>query len=81
MWQGLQTITDYKGLPSETSLQAEQNYFYARFEANNTETFMKAPAVPEDCVITYSAANESKTFKQLNIHKATRPDGLPGRVL
>jgi hypothetical protein len=27
------------------------------------------------------AANVSKTFKQVNIHKATGPDGVPGRVL
>ena len=43
MWQGLQTITDYKGkhsreLPSDTSLPDELNYFYAHFKANNTET-------------------------------------------
>ena len=41
MWQGLQTITDYKGkhsqeLPSDTSLPDELNHFYARFEASNT---------------------------------------------
>jgi hypothetical protein len=72
MWQGLQTITDYKGnhsqeLPSDTCLPDELNYFYARFEANNTETCMRAPAVPEDCVITLSAADVSKNFKQVNI--------------
>ena len=42
---------------------------------------MRAPAVPEDCVITLSAADVSKTFKQVNIHKAAGPDRLPGRVL
>jgi hypothetical protein len=57
MWQGLQTITDYKGkhsqeLPSDTSLPDELNNFYAHFEANNTETCMRAPDVPEDYVIT-----------------------------
>jgi hypothetical protein len=57
MWQGLQTITNYKGehsceLPSYTSLPNELNYFYARFEASNT----KASAVPDDCVITLSIA-------------------------
>ena len=86
MWQGLQTITDYKGkhsreLPSDTSLPDELNYFYARFEANNTETCMRAPAVLEDCVITLSAADVCKIFRQVNIHKAAGPDGLPGRVL
>ena len=73
--EGLQTIIDYKrkhsrGLPSDTSLPDELNYFYACFEANSTETCMRAPAVPENCVITLSAANVSKIFKQVNIRKA-----------
>jgi hypothetical protein len=77
MWQGLLTITDYKGkhsseLPSDTSLQDELNYLYPRFEAINTETCMRAPAVLEDCVITLSAADVSKTFKQVNIHRTRR---------
>ena len=45
-----------------------------RFEANNTETCMRAPAVPEDCVITLSAADVSKIFRQVNIHKAAGSD-------
>jgi hypothetical protein len=35
----------------------------------------------EDGVITLSAADLSKPFKQVNIHKAAGPDGSPGRVL
>ena len=86
MWQGLQTITDYKGkhsreLPSDTSLPDEQNHLYAHFEVSNTEAYMRASAVSDDCVITLSVANVSKTFKQVNIHKAEGPDGLTGRVL
>jgi hypothetical protein len=86
MWQGLQTITDCEGkhsreLPSDTSLPDELNYFYARIEANSTETCMRAPAVPEDRMITLSAADVTKTFEQVNIRKAAEPDGLPGRVL
>jgi hypothetical protein len=61
--------------------QDELNYFYARFEASNTETCMRASAVPNDCVITLSTANLSKTFKQVNIHKVAGPDGLPVCVL
>ena len=85
MWQGLQTITDYKGkqsreLPSDTSLPDELSHFYARFEASNTEACMRAAAVPDDCVSTLSVADVSKTFKQVNIHKAAGPDRLPGRV-
>ena len=87
IWQGLQTITDCKGkhsreLPSDTSILCiKLNYFYARFEANNTEPCMRAPAVPKDCVITLSTADVSKTFRQVNIHKAAGPAGLPGCVL
>jgi hypothetical protein len=32
-------------------------------------------------VITLSAANVNKTLRQVNIHKATGPYGLPGHVL
>jgi hypothetical protein len=86
MWQGLQTIIDYKGkhsseLPSDTSLPDELNHFYARFESSNTEACMRASAVPDDCVITLSVADVSKTFRQVNIHKDAGPEGLPGRVL
>ena len=57
LWQGLQTFTDYKGkpsreLPSDASLPDGLNAFCARFEASNTETCMRAPALPDDCVIT-----------------------------
>jgi hypothetical protein len=86
MWQGLQSITDYKGkhsreLPSDTSLPGELNHFYARFEASNSEACMRASAVPDDCVITLFVADVSKTIKQVNIHKAAGPAILPGRVL
>ena len=76
---------NYKGkpvreLPSDMSLPPELNYFYVRFEASNTEACMRAPTVLDDCVITHSVADVSKTFKQVIIHKAAGPDGLPGHV-
>ena len=42
---------------------------------------MRDPAVLDGSVIALSVADVSKTFKQVNIHKAVGPDGLPGRVL
>ena len=68
MWQVFQTITVYNGkhsreLPSDMSVPDKLNYFYACFEAGNTKTCMRASAVPDDCVITLSIANVSKTFK------------------
>ena len=74
-------LLDYKGkhsreFPSDTSLPDELNDFYARCEASNTDTCIRASADLGGCVIKLSTA-----FKQVNIHKATGPDGLPGRVL
>ena len=54
MWLGLKHFTDYKGNPIAI----------ARFEESNTEACMRAPAVPDDCVITLSVPDVSKTFKQ-----------------
>jgi hypothetical protein len=68
-------------VPSDLSLPDKLNAFYARFEVSNTEAYMRAPAVPDDNVITLSIADVSKTFKQVNIHKAAGLDRLPGRVL
>ena len=59
-------------------LPEELNEFYACLEATNTETCMIASADPDDCVITLSTADVSKTVKQAIIHKAAGPDGLPG---
>ena len=79
MWQGLQTITDYNGkhsreLHSDTSLPDELNYFYARFKANNTETCMRAPAVPEDCVNQAFMVEllERQTIKQAERQNRTK---------
>ena len=82
MWQGLQTITDYKWqhsreLPSEPTRQAKLLLCLLR----NTETCMRASAVPDDYVIALSVADVGKTFKQVDIHKTAGPDGLPGCVL
>jgi hypothetical protein len=53
MWQGLQTITDYKGkprreLPSDAELPYKLKAFYARFEEYNTVSCMKAPVFLDD---------------------------------
>jgi hypothetical protein len=78
MWQGLKTITDYKGkprreLPSDASLPDELNPFYACFEASNTEACTRAPVVLDDCVKTLSVADVNKTF--LNRPRFTKPLG------
>ena len=42
---------------------------------------MGESAVLDYCVITLSTADVRKTFKQVNIHKATGPGGFPAHVL
>ena len=69
MWQGLKTITVYKGklrheLTSDASLPDELNVFYARFEASNTEACTRAPAVLDACVIV----ERVESFKFLGVH-------------
>jgi hypothetical protein len=61
------------------SLPDELRNLYASFEASNTETCIRAPAVPDKCLITLSAADVR--LKQVNIHKAAGPDRLPVYVL
>ena len=86
MWQGLQTITDYKGkpshqLPSEASLTDELNVFYDRFEASKTEACMRASAVPDNYVITLTVADVNVDLFNVFAHKAAGPNRLPGRAL
>jgi hypothetical protein len=79
MWQGFQTITDHKGKDSCELPSDELNNLYAHFMASNTKACIRASAVLDDSA--FSVANVSKTFKQVNIHKAAGPDELPERVL
>ena len=44
-------------------------------------TRVRAPAVLGDCMIMLFIADMSKTFKQVNIHKAAGPDIFPGCIL
>ena len=37
--------------------------------------------VTKDCVLSFSVADVSKTFKRVNPRKAASPDGIPSRVL
>ena len=75
---GLGVLEDLTGM---RLMFSEAWRFYALFEASNTEPCMRAPAVPDKCVIMLSITDVSKTFKQVKIHKAARPDCLPGRIL
>ncbi len=58
LWQGIQTITDYKPPPqtcdSTIPLLNELNAFFARFEAQNSTTAQKTPPPPGDQMMTLS---------------------------
>ncbi len=86
--QCINNITDFKGNKPATvniaaSLPDELNHFYARFEAHNTTHTESAPAAvaEEASALSISVSDETRSFRQVNIHKAVGPDGIPGRVL
>ncbi len=74
LWQGIQTITDYKPPPqtcdSTIPLLNELNAFFARFEAQNSTTAQKTPP-----------NSVRRSLSRINAHKALGPDNIPGRVL
>ena len=80
MWQGLQSITDYKKKTSpiadtDVLLPDKLNNFFARFEENTVP--LTRPA-SKTCGLSFTAANVSKTFKCVNPRKAA---GILSRVL
>ena len=80
MWQGLQSITDYKKKTSPVAdtnvlLPDKQNTFFVRFEDNTVP--LTRPAT-KTC---FTAANVIKTFNPVYPHKAAGPDGIPSHVL
>ena len=83
MWQGLQSITDYKKKTSPVSdqdvlLPDRLNNFFARYE---DKTVPLTWLVTKTCRLSFTAANVSKTFKRLNPRKAACPDNIPSHVL
>ncbi len=83
LWQGIQTIMDYKPPPqtcdSTIPLLHELNAFFARFEAQNSTTAQKAPPPPGDQVMMLS--DDVRSLSRINAHKAPGPDNIPGHVL
>ena len=83
MWQGLQSITDYKKKTSpvvdtNVLLPDKLNNFFARFEDN---TVPLTRPTTKACGLSFSVANVSKTFKHVNPRKLAGPDGIPLRFL
>ncbi len=85
LWQGIQTITDYKPPPqtcdSTIPLLNKLNAFFAHFEAQNSTTAQKTPPPPGDQVMTLSPDSVRRSLSRINARKALGPDNIPGRVL
>ena len=83
MWQGLQTITDYKKKTSPVTdidifLLDKLNNFVTHFEDNTVPPTWPAT---KDCGLSFSVANLSKTFKRVNSRRAAGPGGIPSHIL
>ncbi len=78
LWQGIQTITDYKPPPQacddDTSLPDALNHFYSRFEMQNNTSAQKLPTPPSDQALCLSPADVRKTLSRINPRKAAGPD-------
>ncbi|KAK3525553.1 hypothetical protein QTP86_034852, partial [Hemibagrus guttatus] len=85
IWQGIQSITNYRPVPpasdSDASLPNALNSFYARFEAQNDMTVRKTIPPLEEEVLCLTTADVRKTLRRVNPRKAAGPDNISGRVL
>lgn len=81
MWQGIKSITDYKGNnshltnPANPSLPDELNHLFARLDRDNNQPITKLSlhGTPQHEV--------RRTLSHLNPNKTSGLDGIPGRVL
>ena len=83
MWQGLQSIADYKRKTSPVAdhdvlLADKLNNFFARFEDNTVPPTLPAT---KTCELSFTAANVSKTLTRVNPRKAASLGGIPSRLL
>ncbi|KAK7881961.1 hypothetical protein WMY93_028135 [Mugilogobius chulae] len=85
MWQGLRTITDYKG-PAHTPTTADQNLvedlnkFFTRFEVNSASVVSRGEPVLEDAVSSVSEQDVRRMLLRVNGRKAPGPDFIPGTL-
>lgn len=86
MWQGIQTVTDYK--PKSFPLSAvgaalpdEVNLFYAHFDSANNATSTQLHPLTADNSFTISVEVVKRIFNGVNIYKAVGPDGISGHVV
>ena len=66
-----------RGLQPMFFTRFEENIFFAHFKEN---TVPPTRAAHEDCELSFSVTDLSKTFKRVNPRKAAGPDGIASRV-
>jgi hypothetical protein len=88
VWQGLQTITNYKRKTSpaddDPALPDKLNDFYARFDRDNTTpvtVLPPDPASPLPAPFVVSEEEVRALFKKQNCRKAGGPDGVSAAAL
>lgn len=86
VWQGLQSITNYKGSTpattiTDSSLAEELNSFFFRFEAEAPHTAVRPPQTSGHSTLTLQEHQVRRVLKTVNTRKAAGPDGVLGKVL
>lgn len=81
LWQGIQTITDYKPPPQTCDSNISLCNLFAHFYGLNNTPAQKSPSPLNDQVLCLSPASVKKSLSMINPCKAAGPDNIPGRVL
>jgi len=89
LWQGLRTITDYRGrnhtVSADASLADDLNSFYARFEASNNTasgTVAEVSSIARDeHTLSVTEHDVRRALMRVNTRKPAGPDAISGRVL
>ncbi|CAG5884454.1 unnamed protein product [Menidia menidia] len=82
LWQGIQSVTDYKPPPSscqnDTGFLNELNNFFGRFEELNSNPARKATPHPDEQALRLETSAVRKVLRKVNARKAAGPDNIPG---
>lgn len=84
LWQGIQSVTDYKPAPlpceDSTDFLNSLNTFFSWFEKKQHNNTYK-PVSPDIKTLQLDPADVRRTLLKVNPRKAAGPDNIPGRVL
>lgn len=86
VWQGLESITNYKGSTpvitnADASLAEELNIFFSRFESETPHIAARPPQTCSYDTLTLQKHQVRQVLKTVNTRKAACPDGVLGKVL